>query len=71
MNSQAKVKAVILLAIVIMIALFSVIGFQLYKIIDIKREISSQQQTISKLQQQIDYYEKAPDGAHDNIVGDN
>lgn len=71
MKSQAKVKGIILLAIFIMIALFVVIGFQLFNIIKIKKEINAQQQTISELQQQIDYYEKTPNSEHENITGEN
>ena len=71
MKSQTKVKGLILLAITIMVALFVIVGVQLFNIIKIKKEINAQQQTISELQQQIDHYEKTPSGEHENIIGEN
>lgn len=71
MKSQMKVKAVILLAITILVALFFVVGFQLFKIIQANNKIESQQQQISNLQEQLDYYTKLPDGEHESITGEN
>ena len=68
MKSQAKVKFFILLAIMVVVALFGLLGFQLYKIIQANKQISLQQQQISSLQKQMDYYEnKLPNTEHDNI----
>lgn len=71
MKSQAKVKFLILLAVIVLIALFSIVGFQLIKISQIKKEISNQQNQIDSLQQQLDYYEKLPSTDHDSISGEN
>ncbi|MBQ8615857.1 MAG: hypothetical protein IJ415_04750 [Clostridia bacterium] len=72
MKSQTKVKSVILLAIVILIALFGLVGFQLFKIIQANNKIESQQQQIANLQQQVDYYNnKSPNSNHEIITGEN
>lgn len=71
MKSQTKVKALILLAIIVLIALIGVVGFQLFKIIQANNKIENQEQQISNLQQQLDYYSKLPDGEHETITGEN
>lgn len=68
MQNQIKIKFIIFIAIIIPIALFGVVGFQLFKINKSKKEIQKQQQQIELLQQQLDYYEnKLPDENHDSI----
>ena len=72
MQSQFKVKFIIFIAIVIPIALFGLLGFQLVKINKANEQISNQQKQIESLQQQLDYYNsKLPDGEHDAITGGN
>jgi len=70
MKSQFKVKTLILLAVIILIALFSFVGFQLVKISQAKKQIENQQQLINSLQQQIDAHQKNPDSNHDLITGE-
>ena len=68
MHSQIKIKFIIFLAILLPIVLFAVIGFQLFKINQVQKEISKQQTQIEQLQNKLDYYEnKLPDGEHDSI----
>ena len=72
MKSQAKVKFLIMLAILILIALFSLIGFQLYKIIKTENRINAQQEQITKLKQELDYYNnKLIENEHNSITGEN
>ena len=72
MESQARVKFLIFIAILVLVGLFSLIGFQLYKIIETENRINNQQEQITKLQQQLDYYNnKIIDGEHDSITGEN
>ena len=68
MKSQAKVKMLISLAVVVVIALFALVCFQLVNIHKANKQIRIQQQQISQLQQKIDSFEKAPDSNHDTIT---
>lgn len=71
MKSQTKVKMLISFAIIVLIALFVLIGFQLVNIHKANKQLKAQQQQISQLQQQIDSFEKAPDSDHETITGEN
>lgn len=71
MKSQAKVKFIILLSIMVMVALFVIIGFQLFKIGKVKKQISAQQYQIQQLQKELDYYNNIPNGPHNSITGEN
>lgn len=71
MKSQAKVKMLISLAIIVLIAMFVLVGFQIVNIHKANKQIKSQQQQISQLQQQIDAYEKIPGSDHNTITGEN
>lgn len=71
MNSQKKVKAVILLAIVIAVALFVTIAIQLVNIYKVRKEVEKQQNQIELLEKKLDYYEnKLPDSNNDVITGE-
>lgn len=71
MKSQAKVKFVIFLALIIIVAMLSLLCFQLVKINQVKKKIYSQQQQISQLQEQLDYFNnKTTDSEHDSIIGE-
>lgn len=68
MQNQIKIKFIILVAIIIPIALFGIVGFQLFKINQTNKKLHKQEQQIELLQEQLDYYEnKAPSGEHDSI----
>ena len=68
MQSQIKIKFIIFVAIIIPIALFGVVGFQLFKINQTNKKLREQEQQIELLQEQLDYYEnKTPSGEHDSI----
>ncbi|MBQ9795796.1 MAG: hypothetical protein IJW36_02385 [Clostridia bacterium] len=72
MKSQAKVKFLIMLAVVILIAIFALLSFQLFKINQIKKQIAIQKNQISNLEQQIDFYENKQESTeYDTITGDN
>ena len=72
MESQARVKFLIFIAILVLVGLFSLIGFQLYKIIETENRINNQQEQITKLQQQLDYYNnKIIEEEHNSITGEN
>ena len=72
MKTQLKVKSIILLAIVVVIALFGLIGFQLFKIYQHTLTIQNQQKQITSLQEEIDYLkDKIPNENFDSITGEN
>ena len=56
MENQKKVKLLIILSILIIVALFTVIVFQLVNIFKSKKELASQQQKIEQLEEDLDYY---------------
>ena len=56
MENQKKVKLLIILSILIIVALFTVIVFQLVNIVKSKKELASQQQKIEQLEEDLDYY---------------
>ena len=69
MNSQKKVKFLIFLAIVIVITLLVVITFQLVNIIKINNKIDSQNQQITQLEKELDYYKnKQPQTDYEIIL---
>lgn len=70
MKSQAKVKFIIYLAILILVAMIGVIGYQLINISKVRQQVALQQKQITSLQEKIDSYEKAPDDTYDNILGE-
>lgn len=68
MNSQKKVKFLIFLAIAIVITLLVVITFQLVNIIKINNKIDSQNQQITQLEKELDYYKnKQPQSDYEII----
>lgn len=71
MKSQTKVKILISFAIIVLVALFVLIGFQLVNIHKTNKQLKTQQQQINQLQQQIDSFEKAPGSDHETITGEN
>ncbi len=71
MKSQTKVKMLISFAIIVLVALFVLIGFQLVNIHKANKQLKAQQQQISQLQQQIDSFEKQPGSDHETITGEN
>ena len=70
MRSQSKVKLVILLAIILLLALLTITGFQLVKIYQANKTISQQKNQIEQLQQQIDNLNNQPNSDHEVITGD-
>ena len=71
MRSQAKVKLVIFLAIMLLFALLISSGFQLYKIHEANKTIIQQQNQIQQLQEKIDNLNNQPNSDHETITGDN
>lgn len=68
MTNQFKIKFVIFVAIIIPIALFGLVSFQIFKISQAEKEIKQQQEQIEDLQNRLDYFEnKLPNGEHDSI----
>lgn len=68
MNSQKKVKFLIFLAIAIVITLLVVVTFQLVNIIKINNKIDSQNQQITQLEKELDYYKnKQPQSDYEII----
>ena len=71
MNSTRRIKFIIGLAILIVIALIAVVVFQLITLNKTKKELLQQQQQIERLQQEVDYYSnKQPNADYDSITGD-
>ena len=69
MNNPRKVKFLLSLATIALVALFAVVCFQLTNIIKIKNKMASQENTIQQLEQTIDYYkDKIPNNNHDEIT---
>ncbi len=69
MNNPKKVKLIISLATLILVALFVIVCFQLVNIIKIKNKLSSQNKTIHQLERTLDYYkDKIPDNNYDEIT---
>ena len=69
MNNQKKVKALFSLSILIIVALFVTVVFQLVNIVKIKNNINSQKQQIEQLEQQLDYYEnKEPETNYEEVI---
>ena len=56
MNSPKRIKFIIMLAIVIVVALLGVIVFQIVNIAKAKKEIAKQQEQIRELNEKLDYY---------------
>jgi len=72
MTSQPRIKLLLILTIVILLSLFALTGFQLFKLHKAKKQIAAQKQTIERLEKQIDYHEnKLPNSEYENILGDN
>lgn len=71
MKTQAKVKFLITMAIIVLIAMFALVGFQLVRLSQARKKIALQQQQISLLQKQLDSYEKTPDTNYEDIIGEN
>ena len=57
MNQQRKVKAIIILAIIVVIALLTLTISQLVFIAKAKKELNTQKQQIEELNKKLDYYE--------------
>lgn len=69
MKNQKKIKTIFSLAILIVVSLLVVIGFQLFNIIKTQNTIKKQNQTIHQLEQELDYYQnKNLDNAYEEIV---
>ena len=56
MKTRSKVKILILLAVLIVVALIAISVFQLVKIIQTQNKITSQEQQIEQLEKELDYY---------------
>lgn len=66
MANQRKIKLLIALAIIILIALFALITTQLIFIGKTNKELRTQQKEIEELNRKLDYYEnKLPDNGYD------
>ena len=70
MRSQTKVKFIISLAIIILVAMVCVVGYQLVSISKVRNQIRPQQQKISSLQEKLDSYEKTPNEEYEEILGE-
>ena len=70
MNSTARIKFVIAVALLIIIALFSIVVFQLINISKIKKEINAQQHQIQQLEKVLDQNNKTPNTDYDSITGE-
>ena len=69
MNNQKKVKALIMFAMLVVIALFVTTIVQLVNISKTKKELIAQQQTIEQLQKELDYHQnKQPTQEHEEIT---
>lgn len=69
MNNQKKVKALFSLSILIIVALFVTVVFQLINIVKIKNNIITQNQQIEQLEQQLDYYQnKEPETNYEEVI---
>ena len=68
MTGQKKVKLVISLAILIIVALFAIVTIQIVNISKAKKEISNQQKQIQQLEKQLNSYEKTPNADYEEIT---
>ena len=73
MNSPKRIKFIIGLAIIIVVALLTVIVFQIVNITKAKKEIAKQQDQIRELNEKLDYYQNKTNISPFNIltIGDN
>ena len=67
MSIQKKVKLLISLAILIIIALFSIVVIQIINISKANKEIHRQQEQIQRLENQLDSYNKTPNTDFEEI----
>lgn len=67
MTQTRKVKFLISLAILIIVALFAVTIVQIVKINTAKNQIAKQQEQIQQLEKQLNSYEKTPNGDFETI----
>lgn len=56
-GSSLRIKAICSLAIIVVVALFAIIIFQLVQISSKQRELAEKQAEIEKIQQELEYYE--------------
>ena len=70
MNSTARIKFVIAVALLIAVALCSVVVIQLINISKIKKEINAQQYQIQQLEKELDQNNKTPNTDYDSITGE-
>jgi len=70
MNSTARIKFVIAVALLIAVALCSVVVIQLVNISKIKKEINAQQYQIQQLEKELDQNNKTPNTDYDSITGE-
>ena len=69
MREQTKIKSIIFLAIVLVIALFATVITQLVFINKARKELNLQKQQLQELNKKLDYYEnKYPDESFDIVV---
>ena len=69
MREQTKIKSIIFLAIVLVIALFATVVTQLVFINKARKELNLQNQQLQELNKKLDYYEnKYPDESFDIVV---
>ena len=68
MSDQKKIKLIISLAILIIIALFAIVLFQIVNISKSKKEIANQQKQIHQLEKQLNFYEKTPNTDYEEII---
>ena len=67
MSIQKKVKFLISLAILVLIALCSVVVVQTFNISKAKKQLANQKHQIEQLEKQIDSYEKQPGSDYEEI----
>ena len=69
MKSQKKIKFLIFLSILLIVALFSIVVFQLVNTIKINNKLDQQSKQISQLEKELDYYQnKQPDSNFETII---
>ena len=69
MREQTKIKSIIFLAIIVLIALFAIVITQLVFISKTRKELNLQKQQLQELNKKLDYYEnKYPDESFDIVV---
>ena len=68
MQSSTKIKFIIFLATILLLGFIALISFQLVKINQTKKELTNKNYEISKLEQQLKYYENLKDSEYNNNI---